>query len=703
MIQPEDMNNNMYEEEQSYDDVTEPTPEPTNIRPPPPTAQPADLKPSDDSEDDGGNHNNMNEVTQNRSIMNQSLFSFSVDASMTNDGYIDGPISEATSLPSLPMEPPSPISRPSESLFSESASSTRRPHNKVPSNKPMSEVRVINENSEGTETSDDFYECLDDQSLALRAKHSLETKTPSPKKQDVRQEKQLQTTSSKPPRTTSGTTTQDRNSKSYNTPATTSTARRTFLHSSTPLSRSITPSSSPLQNPKSRLVADPQQPSSDDVARVHNDALQALLKMKEELMRANDRNQALQNEKEELEADRDSLQQRLFDAQESVQDQIEETNRNWETRHKRLVEEKEASWRAQRNKLEDEKRAALKQQKDSMKIKLASDNRQRELKTQLSSLREELESALASKEELKSDVGLLQEKKTQLVAENTSLIEQVEALRSSQSPSNEVVETLNSELNAKDEEIASLTAKLEDQKANFEEEISKLQSEVQSAKQTLHDERETNQKELSRLKKGLQTANDTLRSTSVLRPTPSSRGGKTPSSKTPSSFHTNSVRFQQEGFSFDTAASSPREGATLETSIADRLARMRDSAERAHLIRGHKKELARVKTDKEKAIQNLQAAHEEELQLTKKQATAQTNKEVAEVKKSLQEEHVTALEAVEAKHKKTLAEVRTNRKNEDARNVSYNILTKSAHALTIFFRYCQTVETRIREQSRSCR
>ena len=87
-------------DDHSYDD-SEPTPEPTPFRPPPPINQPQ----SKDISTPG--------------LLNQTLFSFSVD------GILDDDLA-GVSLPSLPPEPPSPISKPPDSLFGDDNSSSKR-------------------------------------------------------------------------------------------------------------------------------------------------------------------------------------------------------------------------------------------------------------------------------------------------------------------------------------------------------------------------------------------------------------------------------------------------------------------------------------------------------------------------------------------------------------------------------------------------
>ncbi len=99
-------------------------------------------------------------------------------------------------------------------------------------------------------------------------------------------------------------------------------------------------------------------------------------------------------------------------------------------------------------------------------------------------------------------------------------------------------------------------------------------------------------------------------------------------------------------------------GATLEHSIADRLARMRDSAERAHLIKAHKREMARVKLDKEADAKKLANAHDDAMRKAKKQADSMLNSKLEELTKTLNEEYEEKLDEAESRHKDNFSEVR---------------------------------------------
>jgi hypothetical protein len=84
---------------------------------------------------------------------------------------------------------------------------------------------------------------------------------------------------------------------------------------------------------------------------------------------------------------------------------------------------------------------------------------------------------------------------------------------------------------------------------------------------------------------------------------------------------------------------------------------MRDSAERAHLIRAHKRELSRLKLDKDAEIKKLVTAQEDTLRKALKQADAKMNVKLDDMRKALTEEYEEKLEEIEARHTQKFEEV----------------------------------------------
>jgi hypothetical protein len=87
------------------------------------------------------------------------------------------------------------------------------------------------------------------------------------------------------------------------------------------------------------------------------------------------------------------------------------------------------------------------------------------------------------------------------------------------------------------------------------------------------------------------------------------------------------------------------------------MARLRDSAERAHLIRGHKRELARVKSDFHAKIRELQIDHADALKKAAKQLDAKRKAELEELTQKLNQQHESNLEEVEEEHQKRLSQL----------------------------------------------
>ena len=535
-------------EDHSYDD-TEHTPEPTPFRPPPPTNHPLPRSPP-------------REAANNSSLLQQNLFSFSLDESLDE---------AEVSLPSLNLEPPSPISKPAESLFSgesyrsrqhapstiSRASSGRQP--------PIFEVHVDNQDNQDNDT---FFECLDSQSLAQRARRSL----------------------------------------SY-----------------TPDAKAKTKPRQPTEEDISSAGGEPQNPSSDDVARVHDDALHALMTLKEELLKEKKKNHVSELEKQNVTQERDGLK-KLLEDQGNASFQLEGKN----SALKQLEEEKKN--------LDDKARAAAREKKEYMHRKLAADNRQKELKLQLDQTQEDLEKAIAAKEELASDLGRSQNENLQLQNQNEELAQQI---ASKESDDDSIRNKLRSELELKNQEANESKRALDEFKQESQKEGEKLK-----------EENEFCQKEIERLKTALREANKAMRSGISPNGQPSIRSPPSSSrTRTPAGFNS-SVRFQTE--QTDPSSSAV---VTLDSSIADRLARMRDSAERAHLIKSHKRDLSRLKQDKEAEMKKLANSHEEAMRKALKHADAKMKTKLEELKKIMAEEYEEKLDELETRHKQILAEV----------------------------------------------
>jgi chromosome segregation ATPase len=286
-----------------------------------------------------------------------------------------------------------------------------------------------------------------------------------------------------------------------------------------------------------------------------------------------------------------------------------------------------------------------------MHRKLAADNRQKELKSQLDNVKAELEEALAAKEELASDLVYVQNEKVELEKESAELTQQIEATTNSDSTIGE----LRSVIQLKDQEINRMKTAFDEYKEESQKESHNLDEELKTVSQKLKEDHELSQTEIERVKTALREANEAmhkLRSGLSPKARPSLRSPSSPIRRTPTNFTSNSsVRFQTEPLDPSSA------GVTLDNSIADRLAKMRDSAERAHLIRSHKREMSRLTLDKEAEIKKMVTAHEEAMRKALKQADSKMNSRLDELKKTLTEEYEERLDEVESRHNQKFAEV----------------------------------------------
>jgi hypothetical protein len=568
-------------DERSFDD-TEPTPEPTPYRPPPRSQHPLPPTPS------RGN---------NDSMLERTLFSFSVGGTSTLGG--DG---ADESLPSL-SGPPSPLSRPSGSLFGDDYSKIVPSSSKQPfvtrQHPPIAEVRL--ETSRHTGENDTFFECFEDRSLARRTQRSLTHTTPEVNKK----------------------------------------SRSTATASDASVQQPSIVSSVGGQRTSTTTTTDAEQhPSSEDVTRVHGNALHALMRLKEELIKANEKNQALQHTNQQMAAQRQE-QESTFQA--NVQElrravsSLQETNSTLESQNDELTREK-GEWAHQKKDLEVKLRTAAREKKESMHRKLAADNRHKELRSQLDQVKVKLDEALSAKEELASDLALAQSDKVKLEKENADLALQLKETRAADG----TMQELQMESESKNQDIGRLTTALNEFHQKHQQVTERLEVELKTIAQKRQEDHDFHQNEIERLKA-------TLKARSSL------RGPASPARRTPTTTSipgSSNVRFQAEG---SPLVASP--GATLENSIADRLARMRDSAERAHLIKAHKREMARVKLDKEAETKKLASAHEDAMRKAKKQTDSTLNSKLEELKKTLKEEYEEKLEEAESRHKEKFSEV----------------------------------------------
>jgi DNA repair exonuclease SbcCD ATPase subunit len=264
------------------------------------------------------------------------------------------------------------------------------------------------------------------------------------------------------------------------------------------------------------------------------------------------------------------------------------------------------------------------------------------MKTEIDRLKAELE----TKSELETRIKSLEKENENLKKDKLELSNRITILLEEGSKS--MHQKADSE--AKDCEIERLTSECNDNVAKIQE----LETDLKGANEKLNQVTETSKQKIASLEAELQESNDnmkTLRSEFSPRSSKSSlRGPVSPSRRTSNSSISN-VRFHTE---------SPADsaGGTLDSNIADRLARIRDSAERANLVRAHKREMARVKAEKEAQIKKLLTDQEEALRKAVKQSGTKMNTRLMELKAALEQEYEEKLEEVETRYRQQISEVR---------------------------------------------
>jgi len=660
-----------------------PTPVPNEYRPPPPTFQQQQqqqptkvmsvVTPTAARRE--RSYDSQLHRKQELSLLNSTLLSLSVD--------------DGGTLPSLGFNPPSPLSQPSESLFGDnnhnqqhpsaaeantekrtgrnngattspsktlslarrrrkqqrkhnfSTVSERSKHQEQQQsqrddrkNPPIHEVFMSNNNNDPNESeeeddsgdknyhddygstiggeSDTFFECVEDRILANRARRTMQYDIPSSQ-------------SSSPDRSIFTLDFQTQFKNSNNDEKGRSGQER-------------------LEN-----IQENMNIGSDDVVRVHESALNALQQLKEELVKSNQRNDALTREREMWKEEEQHLRQQVMASQ--------TTDRQRDTDLKRLREDHERlrgdneSTEIQRNELAEEKQKFEAQSRDSTRtIKefrhriLAGDNRHKELKGQLDKVNEELEGALSTKGEMAAELARAQ-------TERMELESKAEKLRKQLSEASKERDQTTSDGLRVEEELRTERKKLQELRASSDSEIERLNSSLQKANEALHRLRE----ELTpRVRSAIQNQQQST---------------------------TNNQTFDGiQHASMMTAETAFGQPPTLDSAIADRMARLRDAAERAHLIRGHKRELARIKSDYDAKIRQLTIDHADALRKAAKQLDGKRKSELEALAQTLNQRHESHLEEVEDEHQNRLSQLQKEygRTQEDSEESLEEALTRIA-------------------------
>mmetsp|Transcript_53408 Transcript_53408/g.129956 ORF Transcript_53408/g.129956 Transcript_53408/m.129956 type:complete len:690 (-) Transcript_53408:57-2126(-) len=403
-----------------------------------------------------------------------------------------------------------------------------------------------------------------------------------------------------------------------------------------------------------------ETPSSDDVVRVHEAALHSLQHLKEELVIARQQNHTLRQEQQSFQENRRNLERALQQcndekqrAETNFQQQLTIERERLQSSKEEWKRQCEASWHEEKRQLESQlKEGRNKDQKEYMHRKLASENRQKELKIQLEKLREDLEAALSAKADLAADLAKVESEREDVENEKSVLAKKYE----------EVVKQ-------RDQAVTSLRD---------------MEDKVRDVEQNAREAQSTSTHEIDRLNASLRKSNETLmRLRAEMTSTParsrwgSGRNGGTPVASTP---YSSKPPYGKTGLG-STPQSYGNENlpATLDSAIADRLARLRDSAERAHLIKAHKRDIAKIKADRDAMIQKLEAEHSSALRKVSKQADSKREAETEALTKKLRQDYDAKLEEVEESHRKQVSQLQRDylKLQEDSQESIQDAISRS--------------------------
>jgi chromosome segregation ATPase len=436
--------------------------------------------------------------------------------------------------------------------------------------------------------------------------------------------------------------------------------------------------------------------SSGDIS-----SLQVLIRMKEELARAYEKLKTIEQANQLLAGERDSLSRQLEAQQVNEQAHVTELKVNLSRQQGVLdtLRSQKEEWQQEKSRFDEKVRVAAREKKDLMHKRLASDNRQKELKLQLDHLQGQLTAVMAEKTTLQEGNGRLRQETTSLAKANSELQQKISTILEQGAQAVQSREEAEQEMKARQEEKEAHQAELErlqqaleetkqeykDVQESLHEEKRALETSLRTTEEKLQQVNESTQQEIEKLQKSVHESKETIQhlrsSQAALRASggTSSLGRVVGSGLRSTTFGTvntgnnhalNNVRFQKEGVPTTTGGSSVssintslKNVASFDPSaITERLARIRDSSERAALIRTYTREIARLKEENEATAKTLEASHSEALRRARKHADLKLETRLHELKTSLSQEYDEKLEELESRHRQQVAEVRVSQR-----------------------------------------
>jgi hypothetical protein len=429
-------------------------------------------------------------------------------------------------------------------------------------------------------------------------------------------------------------------------------------------------------------------------------SLAVLIRMKEELARAYEKLKTMEQANQLLAGERDSLIRQLDAQQVNEQAHVTELKLNLSRQQGVLdtLRSQKDEWQQEKRRLDEKSRVAAREKKDLMHKRLASDNRQKELKLQLDHVQGKLTAVMAEKTTLQENHVRMRQETSSLAKANSelqqkisSLLEQgVQAVQSREQAEQEM-KARQEEKEAHQRELKRLQHALEDTKQEYkdvqeslQEEKQALETALRTTEEKLQQVNESTRQEIESLQKSAHESKETIQhlrsSQAALRAsggTSSSLGRVVGGGLRATTFGTvntgnhhalNNVRFQKEemptttttgGSSVSSTNTSLKIVASFDPlAITERLARIRDSSERAALIRRYTREIARLKEENEATAKALESSHSEALGRARRHADLKLETRLHELKTSLNQEYDEKLEELESRHRQQVAEVR---------------------------------------------
>ena len=457
------------------------------------------------------------------------------------------------------------------------------------------------------------------------------------------------------------------------------TTPRNKLDKSDTLSPSLQPSPARFsyQQDESKIDREVSY-NSGNSSPFRGNSLQTLIRMKEELARANEKLKTMEQRNRIIIGERDDLERKVKDQEDISRNQVMELKLELSRLHgvSETMHSQRDDWASEKKRLEEQIRGAAREKKELMHKRLASENRQKELKLQIDRLQAQLDATNVEKTHLLEDSSRLRQENAALERAKSELEERLAKNQETQSDQfrsqveKEKEEWLKEKVSLTHElqelgcSLADVKKQLDEEQSSRQQEKERLESELRDANESIQQANESSRQEVEKLQAEIRACNATiqhLRESRSSARSPNSSDGTRASALNNANNSMNTVRFQRETASAPSASSPLYQTQTQSfepSAITERLARIRDSSERASMIRTHNREMARLKEEQEALVKSLEASHTEAIRRARKHADLKLETKLNELKTSLRQEYDEKLEETESSYRRQLTEVR---------------------------------------------